>query len=330
MLRIHFSGPDLGRLRLAPNADPLWEAVLSQHVLNDAAAAHPRFASWRGRALARVTPQMRALMRLAPPRGYTADFLTPTNGHGSLEAGLDLVRTRPPHALRADLDLVAKQSGLSTWTRRLADGDRQALRTLIGTMRCYFDATIAAFWDLIRSEVAAERAVRARIVADRGGEWMLATLHPTVRWEPPVLHVVYPHDRDIHLNGRGLTLLPSFFCWRSPITLRAFDGEPILVYPIDPAFRPMAPEAPEQRPEIEALLGQTRAAVLRAVSGSPYGCGNGELAQRLGISLSSASQHAMTLRRAGLLTSRASGKQVIHTISALGLALLDMKISNES
>jgi len=30
------------------------------------------------------------------------------------------------------------------------------------------------------------------------------------------------------------------------------------------------------------------------------------------------------------LTSRASGKQVIHTISALGLALLDMKISNES
>jgi hypothetical protein len=30
----------------------------------------------------------------------------------------------------------------------------------------------------------------------------------------------------------------------------------------------------------------------------------------------------MTLRRAGLLASRASGKQVIHTISALGRALL--------
>jgi DNA-binding transcriptional ArsR family regulator len=325
MLRIHFSGPDLGRLRLAPNADPLWEAVLSQHVLHDG-LPHPRFASWRGRALARVTPQMRALMCLAPPRGYTADFLTPTHGQGSLEAGLDLVRTKPSQALRADLGLVERQNGRqkgpSTWIRRLADGDKQALRMLIGTMRGYFEATLAAIWDLICSEVAAERAVRARIVADRGGEWMLATLHPMVRWEPPVLHVVYPHDRDIHLNGRGLTLLPSFFCWRAPITLRVFDGEPILVYPIDPAHRPTAPPAPEQRPEIVALLGQTRASVLRAVSGSPYGLGTRELAQRLGISSSSASEHAMTLRRAGLLTSRASGKQIIHTISALGRALL--------
>ncbi|HZM75889.1 MAG TPA: winged helix-turn-helix domain-containing protein [Candidatus Limnocylindrales bacterium] len=323
MLRIQFSGPDLGRLRLAPDADPLWEAVLSQHVLHDG-TSHPRFASWRGKALARVTPQMRALMRLAPPRGYTADFLTPTHGHGNLEAGLDLVRTKPTHLLRADLDLVAEQSGLSTWIRRLADGDKQALRTLIGTMRCYFDATIATFWDLIRNEVAAERAVRARILADRGAEWMLATLHPTVRWEPPVLHVVYPHDRDIHLDGRGLTLLPSFFCRRAPITLRVFDGEPILAYPIDPAYRPMALDHPEQRPEIVALLGQTRASVLRAVYRSPYGCSTGELARRLGISLSSASEHAMTLRRAGLVASRASGKQIIHTISALGRALLEV------
>jgi DNA-binding transcriptional ArsR family regulator len=152
---------------------------------------------------------------------------------------------------------------------------------------------------------------------------MLATLHPTVRWEAPVLHVVYPHDRDIHLNGRGLTLLPSFFCWRSPITLRVFDGEPVLVYPIDAAYRPMAGEPMEPRREVVALLGQTRASVLRAVSGSVYGCSTGELAQRLAISLSSASEHAMTLRRAGLLTSRASGKQIIHTISALGRALLD-------
>lgn len=90
--------------------------------------------------MSRLTPQMRALMRLAPPRGYTADFLTPTHGHGSLEAGLDLVRTKPTHAMRADLGLVADPP---SWTRKLADGDKQALRTLIGTMRGYFDATIA-------------------------------------------------------------------------------------------------------------------------------------------------------------------------------------------
>jgi hypothetical protein len=60
MLRIHFSGPDLGRLRLAPNADPLWEAVLSQHVLNDG-VPHPRLASWRGRAWSRRRSSVRRL-----------------------------------------------------------------------------------------------------------------------------------------------------------------------------------------------------------------------------------------------------------------------------
>lgn len=321
MLRIHFTASDLGRLRLATDADPLWEAVLSQHVLTDA-GAHPRFGSWRSRALARVTPQMRALMRLAPPRGYTADFLTPTRGHGSLEAGLDFLRATPPDVLRADLDLLAGQGRLSKWTRRLAEGDQQALRSLTATMRGYFEATISACWDLIRSEVAAERAVRARIVADRGSEWMLATLHPTVHWQPPVLHVVYPHDRDIHLNGRGLTLLPSFFCWRSPITLRVCDGEPLLVYPIDPAFRPTVHDAPSLRRELGVLLGHTRASVLRAVGAAPHGCSTGELAGELRISVSSASEHATTLRNAGLLTTRASGRQMFHTISPLGQALL--------
>ncbi|HEX6681963.1 MAG TPA: winged helix-turn-helix domain-containing protein [Candidatus Limnocylindrales bacterium] len=323
MLRIHFTASDLGRLRLAAGADPLWETVLSQHVLSKQVPTYrsdSRFDSWRSNALARVTPQMRELMRLAPPRGHTADFLTPTHGHSSLEAGLDLVRSTPAHLVRADLELLSYQGD---WADRLAGGDRQALRGLTATMRSYFEATIASFWDLIRSEVSAERAVRARINADRGSEWMLATLHPTVQWQPPVLHVVYPHDRDIHLNGRGLTLLPSFFCWRAPITLRVCDGEPILVYPIDPAYRPAAPDLRELRRELRALLGHTRASVLQAVAAAPHGCSTGELARRLRISLSSASEHAATLRKAGLLVTRATGRQTLHTISALGQALLN-------
>ncbi|WP_117209254.1 ArsR/SmtB family transcription factor [Allorhizocola rhizosphaerae] len=321
MLRIHFTASDLGRLRLAANADPLWEAMLSQHVLTDG-GSHPRFDAWRDTARARLTPQMRALMTLAPPRGYTPDFLTPTHGQAGLEAGLNLVGATPAHLLRADLDLLTGQGTPAAWTRRLADGDGHALRTLTATMRRYFEATLAAFWDLIRSEVAAERALRARIIADRGSEWVLATLHPTMRWQPPVLHIVYPHDRDIHLNGRGLTLLPSFFCRRAPITLRVCEGEPILVYPIEPALRPAVHTGPALRRELVALLGHTRASVLQAVASSPYGRTTGELAGQLRISLSSASGHAATLRKAGLLTSRTSGRQTLHTITALGESLL--------
>ncbi len=39
------------------------------------------------------------------------------------------------------------------------------------------------------------------------------------RWCPPVLEVAYPRqtrDRDLYLNGRGLTLVPSYFNWGDP------------------------------------------------------------------------------------------------------------------
>ncbi|WP_410660056.1 ArsR/SmtB family transcription factor [Amycolatopsis sp. lyj-112] len=29
----------------------------------------------------------------------------------------------------------------------------------------------------------------------------------------------YPLDRDLHLRGRGLRLVPSYFCWDTPVAL---------------------------------------------------------------------------------------------------------------
>ncbi|MGW0561714.1 hypothetical protein ACWDZ4_14150 [Streptomyces sp. NPDC003016] len=40
-----------------------------------------------------------------------------------------------------------------------------------------------------------------------------------VVWRPPVLEVDHPVGRDLQLEGRGLLLIPSYFCWRRPITL---------------------------------------------------------------------------------------------------------------
>ncbi|MEK8108038.1 hypothetical protein NKG94_29175 [Micromonospora sp. M12] len=38
MLKIHFSGEDILRTRVAPAADPVWELVLSLHALRAATA----------------------------------------------------------------------------------------------------------------------------------------------------------------------------------------------------------------------------------------------------------------------------------------------------
>jgi DNA-binding transcriptional ArsR family regulator len=67
------------------------------------------------------------------------------------------------------------------------------------------------------------------------------------------------------------------------------------------------------------LLGRTRAAVLGAVADGPS---TSELARRLGISVASASQHAATLRQAGLIDTHRAGPSVLHTLTPLGADLL--------
>jgi DNA-binding transcriptional ArsR family regulator len=78
---------------------------------------------------------------------------------------------------------------------------------------------------------------------------------------------------------------------------------------------------PRQRPDdaLAALLGPTRAAVLR-VLGQPHS--TSAIAHDVRISLSSASEHAATLRAAGLITTDRHGQAMVHRLSELGAALL--------
>ena len=66
-------------------------------------------------------------------------------------------------------------------------------------------------------------------------------------------------------------------------------------------------------------MGRNRAAVLSAIA---HGCTTTELAGRVGISLTAASQHASVLRNAGLITTRRQGSAVLHVLTPLGIELL--------
>lgn len=52
-------------------------------------------------------------------------------------------------------------------------------------------------------------------------------------------------------------------------------------------------------------------------------CTTGQLAQRLDVSLVSASEHATVLRRAGLIVTARQGRAVLHTLTPPGADLLD-------
>jgi DNA-binding transcriptional ArsR family regulator len=327
MLRLHFTSDDLSRIRFASRPDPLWETVLSISLVGTV-RGRAVFDPWRARArvaLARLPRgQWRLLRHLVPPKGDFPDFLTPSEASQGLEAGIAAILSTSRLRLREEMTVLPHAGSV---TRPLGEGDPGALCDLGEALRGYHDAVIAPYWPRIHAVVDAERAMRARPLLDRGSEELLAELGPTMRWRPPVLEADYPADHEIHLGGRGLLMVPSAFCWRTPITLIDPGLPPVLVYPASrgPGWWDVAAGGGASRP-LANLLGPTRAACLRVIED---GCTTGELARRIGGTSPTASQHATTLREAGLITSTRQGNTVIHTVTPLGAGLLDAALGSD-
>ncbi|MEQ4722852.1 winged helix-turn-helix domain-containing protein [Nonomuraea sp. B19D2] len=325
MLRIHFTSEDLARTRVAATADPLWEIALSMFRLAGR-RGRGAFAAWRHQTrhdLARIDGLATVRRVLAPlfpaTSSYFPDFLTPPDGVLGLDAGVDAVLSTPRRLLRRELDKLASRTGTPSWAWGLADGRMDAFHDLRDSLHTYFDTAIAPYWPDIQGMVDADRAMRGRAYLDGGVGNMLASFRPAIRWRPPVLTMDHPVDRDVHLGGRGLVLIPSYFCWGAPVPLADPELPQVLVYPIERDHLPATPrESPAGTPGAR-LLGPTRAAILHA---TVNGATTGELARRHGISASGVSQHTQVLREAGLIVSRRSGGNVIHTVTPLGAALL--------
>jgi DNA-binding transcriptional ArsR family regulator len=153
---------------------------------------------------------------------------------------------------------------------------------------------------------------------------LLATLHPTLRWQSPVLEQE-GGMQDHRLDGRGMLLAPSVFC-RSPAMVcdnSDASGSWILSYPAvrdpqDALYLWTPPGRPDRA--LASLLGTTRPSVMETISG---GRTTSELARSVAISPAAASEHTAVLRDAGLVSTRRIGQAVLHTLTPLGVALVE-------
>lgn len=326
MLRIHFTPRDLTRVTVATTPAPLWEVLLSLHMLQHS-EGRLIFEDWRRHVRTTVAPdQMRLLLELTPPKGYSPDFLTPAESAPDFDTALEQTLATPRQQLRSQLDLLAQYRPASPWTRELAQGGRTSMAKLGRAIRTYYDAAIAPYWKSIGTHVSADHAHRGEALARHGVHQLLSSLHPRVRWVAPVLQVLDMNDRDLYLDGRGIELQPSAFCWQVPTKLRDPGLKPILVYPIQHApgiLRQASVDATlpssQSSDPLGSLLGSTRAAALEA---TVSGCTTTELAKRCNISPAAASHQATVLREAGLITTRRDGASVRHEITQLGIWLL--------
>ncbi|MEU3980424.1 winged helix-turn-helix domain-containing protein [Streptomyces sp. NPDC026672] len=326
MLRIHFTSDDLQRIRLTRQPEPMWEVVCSLCRLQSREGA-VFFGEWRRRsaaALARPRHEhARAVLRPLVPLGpYIPDFLTPAESEVEPGGAIESVLGTSPHCLRHDLSVLGGHGTLPGWTSQLADGRPRTLDHLGAALHAYFDSVLAPVWQGLCEQVDADVQLRIRQLVDGGSEALLLGL-PTTRWEPPVLHLPYPADRDLRLAGRGLRLVPSYFCWRRVLTLVDQTLAPTLVYPVEKHAGALIPPSAADRgaPTLPALLGRTRASLLASLT-LRVGLSTSELAHGVGVSLPSASQQIAVLRSAGLVTSRRDGKRVLHTATRLGCELV--------
>ncbi|MFI6639824.1 ArsR/SmtB family transcription factor [Streptomyces sp. NPDC050504] len=228
------------------------------------------------------------------------------------------MRQTEPDRVRAEIALLGAERTLPGWLCALADGRTEPMDRLIGALGSYHRAAVEPYWPHVQARIEADRAIRGRAVLDGGADELLASLPPMLRWRPPVLEADYPCHRELHLNGRGLLLQPSYFCRRTPVVYRDPLLPPVLVYPVT-HYETDAPAHGGPSAALGRLVGHTRSAVLQSIG---QGCTTSELARRAGVSLASASQHATVLRDAGLLVTLRHGSAVLHTLTPLGAALL--------
>ncbi|MGW0819807.1 ArsR/SmtB family transcription factor [Streptomyces sp. NPDC002845] len=326
MLRIHFTEVDLARTRLADGPDPLWELAGSMHRLQSRRGRWA-FAQWYDTARHELREQglerpiSTQLMPLYSRGVYFPDFLTPVQAADGLKSGIEAILEAHPRRIAAEIGQLSRSGAEPPrWTAELPS--KQGRQELARMLRTYHTAVIEPHWERIQARIEAERTVRFRALMTGGVEGMLADLGPTMRWESPVLYVKYPaEDRDLHLNGRGLRLVPSYFSWGAPVSFADPDLQPVLCYPVfqEPPASAFPADDGSPGKALTALLGQARAAVLRTAAS---GATTGEMARAIGVSASSASRHATVLRDAGLITSSRHGASVLHTLTPVGASVL--------
>jgi len=325
VLRVHFTAEDLARTRVAASIGVAAEVYYSLELLRgDRVPTH--LLTWRSAVAGRLGADTLPLTSLVPTRGPGLDLLALTGDVPSLDHAVDNLLHAPVSQLRREIEYLDFRPGQLPWARRVAEGDRDALRELAKALRACHRLTVEPYWDRGRSELVALSTRSASLMLEGGVDLLLRSVcEPQVRWRPPVLEAPYPRRVDVHLEGRGLIITPTVFS-KHPVSF--------LWDPLDTAQPPRLTVPALRRPltgtgaaesdgatvrNLESLLGRTRAAALRVTA---EGCTTSELARRLNVTAAAASQHATVLRDTGLITTSRRGGSVRHLITPLGLALL--------
>jgi len=291
---------------------------------------------WQRAARRRVCRTSAPLLELINAHPwYVPDFLTPilsTAGNtpsSGIAEELDALRAVSDAQIHADLAPLHALPDVPRSVLNLRETGARQVARIVDAARALFASCLAEDWPAMRQRLRADVAHRGAQMAASGSGSTLTGLSPRLTWrDADTLTVALGAcerrsgraEVSVELSGQGLLLVPSPFAGPGTVVITGSvtaSRQAVLAYP---AIHGPAPAAAGRDVDaLAALVGRGRARALRAVHGTAT---TGELAHRLGIGVSSASEHASALRAAGLVTTYRTGRHVHHTVTDLGRRLL--------
>ena len=252
------------------------------------------------------------LLALQPVDSYAPDFITPPPDSPlpSIADELDRIRSTPPAQVRKELAILERHQGgrLHPVLEPLRTNPRRGLAKLVDAMAAYWERAIAPSWPRILALLSADLRYRATQLMERGPQGLLNEINPGVRLEGDWLQVDQNWQGSVELDGRGLLLVPAVFISRVWTIIDVEPWQPTLIYPARGVALLWQTEQ-HTPPELEALIGKTRAQILQALD-APRS--TTELAAMLGQTAGGISQHLKVLAGSHLVASEREGRVVLY------------------
>jgi hypothetical protein len=321
---LELSVADLLRCRFATS--PVYEVVeVARGVAND--TSRPAQSAWLQRhsgELRRVTGahDLRPLLALLPPSGYTPDVLRPLPAGSAGDIGVELeqIAGTPDERVRVEVDRRVSERGPIPPAVERSLRTRGAAKRLAVLLSDLWDELVSPAWPRIRACLDRDILHRSRALAHGGLAAVFDDLAPLITLEGRRLIVDQHAQRDRRLCGAGVVLMPSAFApVRSASILDAPTAPVVISYPARGAGALFFGSARGGTAELPRLVGRTRAEILEAIDEPVH---TTALALQLDRSPGNIADHLAVLRRSGLVRSTRVGLHVLYVRTPLGDALV--------
>jgi DNA-binding transcriptional ArsR family regulator len=247
-------------------------------------------------------------------------FLNPLTEPGeTFDDQLERVRATDDAGVRCYFDECWAPAEVPPALRPLHDAPGRALGPFCDLLAEYWRAAIEPVWPRLCALHEADFVYRSARLTGGGLARLFDDLHPQIEYAEDRLRVLLPHHDVRHtVNGVGVLLKPSAFIWPK---LSICDGhdQVSIGYPARGVGGLWAEAPPVAHAPLADLVGRSRATLL-ALLDLPRS--TTELAEQLGVTPATVSEHLAVLRLNNLVRSRRAGRVVLYERTPRGAGLL--------